>query len=212
MFRFFICIAEVGSVHHTLLIESAVHGVLLVNGQFCGPMEPEGQAFPMGKAAEVYIQLFPFGQGEPLTVALRLREGRIMHLEPQENAFALVWPDGVIQLELRMQGQKEAERQEAEPVSGALLRYFALRFAGDPQAARLWLRPQDEAAAPDLSAYHAAVPLRFAPLAEQDRFDDRAGLVRRIAPNMAVIDAALAVTVPAGQGRRLIERFEIIPT
>ena len=109
-----------------------------------------------------------------------------------------------------MQDQPDAKTQEAT-APGTLLRYLSLRLADDPQAARLWLRPQDARNAPDLSAYHAAVPLRFAPLAVPDRFDDRAGLVRRAAPNAAVVDAALAVTSPAGQGRRLIERIEIFP-
>ena len=199
-------------MHHTLLIESAVQGVLFINGQFCGPMEREGQAFPAGQNAEIYIQLFPFGvEKAPLTAAMVLKEGQITRLEPQENCFALLWPDGVIQLELRMPGQEDASTQEAEAVHGTLLRYLTLRLAGDPQAPRLWLRPQDEAAAPDLSAYYAAVPLRFAPLSAPDRYDDRAGLVRRITPNVAVVDAALAVTSPAGQGHRLIERIDIFP-
>lgn len=207
----FIYMAEVGNLHQTLLIESAAQGVLFVNGQFCGPMEPEGQAFPMGRNAEVYIQLFPFGEGMPLTAALHMRGGQIERLEPQESAYALIWPDGVIQLELRAHGQSEAVAQE-EAAYGTLLRYLTLRLAGDPQAQRLWLRPQDEQTAPDLSAYHTAVPLRFAPLSAPERFDDRAGLVRRISPNAAAVDAALAVTAPAGQGRRLIERMEILST
>ncbi len=196
----------------TLLIESAVQGVLFVNGQFCGPMEREGQAFPMGKNAEVYIQLFPFGEGAPLTAMLIMRGGQLEHLAPQESAFALLWPDGIVQLELRMRAQEEPAAQEAEPSYGTLLRYLALRLAGDEQAQRLWLRPQDAMTVPDLTGYHAAVPLRFAPLSVQDRFDDRAGLVRRISPNIAVIDAAMAVTSPAGQGKRLLERIEILPT
>ena len=199
-------------MHHTLLIESGAQGVLFVNGQFCGPTVPEGQAFPMGKNAEVYIQLFPLGEAVPLTAALQMRNGQIERLEPQESAFALVWPDGIIQLELRMRAQEDAQPQEPEAVYGTLLRYLTLRLADDAQAQRLWLRPQDEMNVPDLSTYHAAVPLRFAPLSVPDRFDDRAGLLRRIAPNIAVIDAALAVTSPAGQGRRMLERIEIFPT
>lgn len=199
-------------MHQTLLIESAVQGVLFVNGQFCGPMEREGQAFPMGRNAEVYIQLFPFGEAAPLTVMLHMQEGKLVRLEPQANAYALIWPDGIVQLELRVQAQPEAQPQEAQTASGALVRYLTLRLAGDPQAQRLWLRAQDEQGAPDLSAYQAAVPLRFAPLSAQDRFDDRAGLVRRISPNAAVIDAAMAVTSPAGQGRRMIEYIEVFPT
>lgn len=197
-------------MHLTLLIESAVRGVLFVNGQFCGPMEPEGHAFPMGRNAEVYIQLFPFGQAAPLTAALIMRDGKVESLAPQENAFALCWPDGIVQLELRAAGQMQEEKPGAA-VSGVLLRYLLLRLAGDAQAARLWLRAQDEQNAPDLSMYSAAVPLRFAPLSAPDRFDDRAGLVRAILPNAAVVDAALAITSPAGQGRRLIERIEIFP-
>ena len=197
----------------TLLIESVVSGVLFVNGQFCGPMEPEGQAFPMGKNAEVYVQLFPFGEAVPLTAALVMRGGQIERLEPEENAFALLWPDGIIQLELRMHAQQaEQTQKEPEAAHGTLLRYLLLRLSGDAQAQRLWLRPQDEMTVPDFSYYQAAVPLRFAPLSVPDRFDDRAGLVRRIAPNIAAIDAAMAVTSPAGQGRRLLERIEVMPT
>ena len=56
------------------------------------------------------------------------------------------------------------------------------------------------------------MPLRFAPLSAPQRFDDRAGLVRPVAPNIAVVDAALAVTTPAGQGRQMIEQIQIIST
>jgi len=198
-------------MRHTLLIECATQGVLFVNGQFCGPMEREGQAFPMGKNAEVYIQLFPFGEGMPLTAVLEMRDGQIARLEPQENAYALLWPDGIVQLELRIQADAPPT-QEEEAAHGTLLRYLSLRLADDAQAQRLWLRPQDEQNAPDLSFYHAAVPLRFAPLAAPEPFDDHAGLVRRISSNVAIIDAALAVTSPAGRGHRLIERVEILPT
>ena len=197
-------------MHLTLLIESAAAGLLFVNGQFCGPMEPDGQVFPAGRSAEIYIQLFPLGESAPLSVAIQLRDGRIERLEPEGSAFALCWPDGVIQLELRMQAQPAAEVQR-QAASGTLLRYLLLRLEGDPQAARLWMRPQDEQHVPDLSAYSAVVPLRFAPLSAPERFDDRAGLVRPVAPNVAVVDAALAITTPAGQGRRLIEQVQILP-
>ena len=199
-------------MHQTLLIESAAQGVLVVNGQFCGPMEPEGQVFPVGRNAEVYIQLFPFGEGAPLTSVLLLREGKIERLAPQESAFALCWPDGIIQLELRMQAQAESPQREMQTAAGTLLRYLTLRLAGDPQAARLWLRPKDEPQDMDFAAYSAAVPLRFAPQSAPERFDDRAGLVYAEMPNVAVVDTALAVTTPAGQGRRLIEQMQIFRT
>ena len=196
-----------------LMIESGVRGLLTVNGQFCGPVDSEGQAFPAGQSAEIYMQLFPFDESAaPLTAELRLREGRIERLEPRTRCFALVWPDGVIQLELRPQTQREEPEPPRQAASGTLLRYLTMRLADDPQAQMLWMRPQDEAQAPDLSGYHAAVPLRFAPLAVSERFDERAGLVRRTADNVAQVDAALAITSPAGQGHRLIERMEILPT
>ena len=199
-------------MHQTLLIESGTQGVLFVNGQFCGPMEREGQAFPMGENAEVYVQIFPFGEAAPLTAALHMRGGKIARLEPKENAYAIIWPDGVVQLELRTRAQEDSAQEETQASAGTLVRYLTLRLAGDPQAQRLWLRPQDEQRIPDLSAYHAVVPLRFAPLSAPEKYDDRAGLVRRVTDNVAVVDAVLAVTSPAGQGRRLIERVEIFPT
>ena len=195
-----------------LMIESGVRGLLMVNGQFCGPVDSEGQAFPAGKSAEIYMQLFPFDESAaPLTAELRLRDGRVERLEPRTRCFALVWPDGVIQLELRPQVQQEEIEPPRQAASGTLLRYLTMRLAGEKQAQMLWMRPLDEAQAPDLSGYHAAVPLRFAPVSTSERFDERAGLVRRLADNVAQVDAALAVTAPAGQGRRLIERMEILP-
>jgi len=193
----------------TLLIESAGDGVLFVNGQFCGPMEREGQAFPCGRNEEVYIQLFPFGERMPLTAKLLLEDGQVAALEPKENCFALLWPDGIIQLELRMQGRERELVQEKQNAPNTLLRYLGMRLSGDEQA-RLLLMQQDARDMPDLSEYHAAVPLRFAPQDADGRFDMQAGLVRRIAPNAACVDAALAMTVPMGQGRRLIERIEIM--
>ena len=192
-----------------LSIESGTRGLLMVNGQFCGPVDSEGQAFPAGRNAEIYLQLFPFDEpSAPLTAEMLLRDGRIERLEPRARCFALVWPDGVIQLELRPREQ-EGRAQTEQAAQSALLRYLMMKLAGQTQAEGLWMRPQDEAQV-DLSAYHAAVPLRFAPAAASERFDERAGLVRRLAENVAQVDAALAITSPAGQGHRLIERMEIV--
>ena len=84
---------------------------------------------------------------------------------------------------------------------------LALRLAGDAAADALLMHP---AAAKGLPAYDAVVPLRFAPLRAPERFDERAGLVVRLAPNIARVNAALAVTVPTGQGKRLIEQIEVM--
>lgn len=197
-------------MHRVLWIESATRGVLVVNGCFCGPVDAQGQAFPTSENAEIYMQLFPLAPGaQPVTVELVLEKGGIAKLSPQDSAYALIWPDGIIQLELRAQGQEEAAREEASQVAqSALLRYLALRLAQDGSAPQLLMRPQD---APALPEYDAVVPMRFLPLRAPERFDERAGLVRRIAPNVACVDAALAVTAPAGQGHRLIERIEVLP-
>ena len=56
------------------------------------------------------------------------------------------------------------------------------------------------------------MPLRFPPLTAPERFDARAGLVYRLAPNVARVDAVLAATVPAGQGHRLIGQIEVLRT
>lgn len=192
------------------MIESAARGVLVVNGCFCGPLDAQGQAFPASDNAEVYIQFFPFAQGSaPLTAALELRGGQIARLEPEEACYALIWPDGLIQLELRPLGAQTPAEEGAQEqaASGALLRYLMMRLSGDPQARVLLMNPQDE---PRLPAYDAVVPLRFGPMRAPERFDERAGLVRRLAPNIARVDAALAITSPAGQGHRLIERIEVM--
>ena len=56
-------------MHRILLIECAARGLLYINGQFCGPLEGDGQAFPTGRNTEIYIQFFPFSAGVlPLTV------------------------------------------------------------------------------------------------------------------------------------------------
>lgn len=195
-----------------VFIQSGADGVLLVNGFFCGPVG-EGQSFPAGRDAEVFIQLFPFGEVLPVTVQLQLRGGRVERLVPQEAAYALCWPDGVIQVELRSSAQRAqesaAKAQRQEETQGVLMRYLSLRLLGDPQAERLLLDPRLGA---DLSGYEAAVPLRFFPQETSVRCDERAGLVRRLQENVAAVDAALAATVPAGQGMRRIERIEIVRT
>lgn len=201
------------AVRRMLYMESRTQGLLVVNGQFCGPLEGEGQAFPLGRDAEVYIQLFPYGRAaQPLAVALRMEGGEIARLQPQDAAYALLWPDGVIQLELTAGQEQAMPSQEGEregASSMTLLRYLTSKMAGDAQADVYLMRPQDGA---DVSGYDAVVPLRFAPSGVSERYDERAGLLKRLAPNVARVDAALASTVPAGQGRRMIERVEIVRT
>ena len=204
------------AMHQALYIESRVPGVLWINGFFCGPLEGDAQAYPLGRNAEIYIEFFPFARGaQALTVAMRLEEEQITRLDPQDAAYALLWPDGIIQLELtpgQMEEPEPAETSRDGASSATLLRYLSAKLAGDMQADALLMRPQDGGAAPSLGEYIAALPLRFAPMHAGAKYDDRAGLLRRAAENVAFVDAALAVTVPVGQGRRLIERIEILRT
>ena len=194
-----------------LYVQSRSPGLLVINGQFCGPLDGGGQAFPMSRDAEVYVQLFPFSRGAPpLTAALVMQDGAVERLEPQEAAFALLWPDGVVQLELAPDAPQVQTPPETETAAAdVLLRYLQARLAGDAQAGALLLRPQEGV---DVAGAEAVVPLRFPPLTAPERFDARAGLVYRLAPNVARVDAVLAATVPAGQGHRLIGQIEVLRT
>lgn len=198
-------------MHRILYIESACRGLLTVNGQFCGPLEGEGQAFPMGGNLEAYIQFFPYEKAAlPLAAVLEVRGGQIKRLEPADRCFALMWPDGVIQLEIRAGCDEQTENKEERNIApDTLLRYLMMKIAGDESAQQMLMQG---ASGIETAAYSAAVPLRFAPDGIPDRYDERAGLVRRILPNAAVVDAAFACTVPAGQGKRMIERIEVLPT
>lgn len=200
-------------MHQALYIESRAPGVLFINGFFCGPLEGDAQTYPLGRNAEIYIQFFPLARSaQTLSVAMRVEGEKITRLDPQDAAYALLWPDGVIQLELTPAQAQEPEAADTGrdgASSMTLLRYLSAKLAGDAQADALLMRPQDGA---DVSGYDAAVPLRFPPGGVSERYDERAGLVRRIAPNIACVDAALAATVPVGQGRRMIERIEIMRT
>ena len=194
-----------------LHIQCAVRGLLTVNGQFCGPVDGGGQTFPAAQDAEIFIEYTPLAQSAaPLALELVLAGGQIVRLEPAARGYALLWPDGVIQLELRPQALDAQQAGETEQAaSNVLLRYLMMRQAGDAGAGALLMRPD---AAEGLPAYDAVVPLRFAPLHAPERFDERAGLVVRLAPNIARVDAALAVTIPTGQGKRMIERIEVMET
>ena len=194
-----------------LCIQCAARGLLTINGQFCGPVDDEGQTFPAARDAEIFIEYTPLTENvEPLALELILEQGEVRKIEPASRGYALLWPDGVIQLELRPQALDAQQAGETEQAaSNVLLRYLMMRQAGDAGAGALLMRPD---AAEGLPAYDAVVPLRFAPLHAPERFDERAGLVVRLAPNIARVDAALAVTVPTGQGKRMIERIEVMET
>ena len=190
---------EVNAMRCMLCIQCAIRGLLTINGQFCGPVDGEGQTFPTARDAEIFIEYMPLTENaKPMALELALEQGKVSRIEPAPHGYALIWPDAPDMPEA-------GETEQAAP--NVLLRYLTMRLAGDAGADALLMRA---GAAEGLPAYDAVVPLRFAPLHAPERFDERAGLVTRLAPNIARVNAALAVTVPTGQGRRMIERIEVM--
>ena len=165
-------------MHRALYIESRTPGLLYINGYFCGPLEGEAQSYPLGQNVQIYIQFFPYGCGaQALAAAMRVEEAGITRLDPQDAAYALLWPDGIIQLELTPAMAQEPEAMDTGwdgASSATLLRYLSAKLAGDRQAEALLMRPQDGV---DVSGYDAVVPLRFPPNHVSERYDERAGLV-----------------------------------
>ena len=105
-----------------LHIQCAVRGLLTVNGQFCGPVDGGGQTFPAAQDAEIFIEYMPLAQSAaPLALELVLAGGEIVRLEPAARGYALLWPDGVIQLELRPDAPGEPETGEAEQAAQSVL-------------------------------------------------------------------------------------------
>ena len=189
---------EVNAMRCMLCIQCAIRGLLTINGQFCGPVDGDGQTFPTARDAEIFIEYMPLTENaKPMALELVLEQGKVSRIEPAPHGYALIWPDGLIQLELRPEAPDMPEAGETEQAApNVLLRYLTMLMRAG--------------AAEGLPAYDAVVPLRFAPLHAPERFDERAGLVTRLAPNIARVNAALAVTVPTGQGRRMIERIEVM--
>lgn len=100
-------------------MESAVRGLLWVNGQFCGPVDREGQTFPASENAEIFIQFFPLDiKTKPAALEMVLQNGSIARLEPETVGYALLWADGVIQLEIRPETDEQPDEQ-AQGTGGA---------------------------------------------------------------------------------------------
>ena len=188
-----------------LRIESERDGVLLINGVFCGPIG-EGQTYPASRDTEIYLQVFPYGEEAPLTACLLLRGGRIETLTPQKSAYALMWPGGVMQVELRGREREEGreaseeKREEAtlyekQPkdesrdnvLQSVLTRMLAGKQAGDAQ----------------LAQYEAAVPLIAGRTETAIWANAQAGLLRREKENVAAVDTALARVEEDGRITRL---------
>lgn len=185
-----------------LCIESEQDGLLLINGVFCGPIG-EGQTYPAGREAEIWLQLFYYGQEAPLTAYLRLHGGRIETLTPQESAYALMWPGGVMQLELRGEERREAREEQREETTlyekqpkgesrdDALLKGLTRMLAGE------------QAGNAEMAQYEAAVPLIAGRTQAAAWANAQAGLLRREKENVAAVDAAQARVEEDGRIARL---------
>ena len=103
-------------------MESAVRGLLWVNGQFCGPVDREGQTFPASENAEIFIQFFPLDiKTKPAALEMVLQNGSIARLEPETVGYALLWADGVIQLEIHPETDEQPDEQAQEQAAQTVL-------------------------------------------------------------------------------------------
>ncbi len=83
-----------------LIIACARPGLLYVNGAFCGELTEE-QIFPVRPDGRVYVEYRALSEPAfPLAVALDLKDGQVQPGFPL-SAYAVQWPDRVIELELR---------------------------------------------------------------------------------------------------------------
>ena len=105
-----------------LHIQCAVRGLLTVNGQFCGPVDGEGQTFPTARDAEIFIEYMPLTENaKPMALELALEQGKVSRIEPAPHGYALIWPDGLIQLELRPEAPDMPEAGETEQAAPNVL-------------------------------------------------------------------------------------------
>lgn len=83
-----------------LLIQSNTPGLLTLNGQFCGRVDDSPQSYLTHHSDRGYLFFTPFDDTRPsLTREIRIRDDQL--LPPDEGIYALQWPEGVCQLELR---------------------------------------------------------------------------------------------------------------
>lgn len=83
-----------------LIIQCAQSGLLYINGAFCGELTTP-QMFPVRPDGRVYVEFRPLaGPAFPLAVALDVAGGQLQPTLPK-SAYAVQWPDSLIELELR---------------------------------------------------------------------------------------------------------------
>lgn len=65
-------------------IQCAIRGLLTINGQFCGPVDGDGQTFPTARDAEIFIEYMPLTENaKPMALELALEQGKVGRIEPR---------------------------------------------------------------------------------------------------------------------------------
>lgn len=83
-----------------LLIQSNTPGLLTLNGQFCGRVDDSPHSYLTHRSDRGYLFFSPFDDARSsLTREIRVQDDQL--LPPDEGIYALQWPEGVCQLELR---------------------------------------------------------------------------------------------------------------
>lgn len=87
---------------HPMLTVQAPAGLLYLNGRFCG--ETGGSGLPLTRDGVVYLEYRPLAtRGEGMAMRLDLKSGQVTG-GLIEGAYAVQWPGGLIELELRGEG------------------------------------------------------------------------------------------------------------
>ena len=74
---------EVNAMRCMLCIQCAIRGLLTINGQFCGPVDGEGQTFPTARDAEIFIEYMPLTENaKPMALELALEQGKDVFAVP----------------------------------------------------------------------------------------------------------------------------------
>ena len=94
---------EVNAMRCMLCIQCAIRGLLTINGQFCGPVDGEGQTFPTARDAEIFIEYMPLTENaKPMALELALEQGKVQaESNPRRTATRSSGRTDCIQLELR---------------------------------------------------------------------------------------------------------------
>lgn len=89
-----------------ILAVTGVPGLIYLNGMFCG--ETGQTALPLSRFGAQYLEVRPFRSSERgATMRLELDDG-LLSGGLEENAFAVQWPDGRIELEIRPESGETA--------------------------------------------------------------------------------------------------------